>query len=82
MHPCLPACLQSIDASRQRLGVESLDLVQFYWHTYSNKSYVAAALNLAALQVGCAGLAAARPDPASQAFTCRFRTCGPLCLRP
>lgn len=41
---------QSIDASRQRLGVESLDLVQFYWHTYSNKSYVAAALNLAALQ--------------------------------
>ena len=72
--------LQSIDGSRQRLGMESLDLVQvwhgaccllpaaagthpaliplfspvslqFYWHDYSNKNYVAAAQNLAALQV-------------------------------
>ncbi|PSC75888.1 aldo keto reductase isoform B [Micractinium conductrix] len=41
---------QCIDASRQRLGLESLDLVQFYWHDYSNKNYVAAAQNLAALQ--------------------------------
>ncbi|KAL4429190.1 hypothetical protein ABPG77_010169 [Micractinium sp. CCAP 211/92] len=41
---------QSIDASRQRLGVESLDLVQFYWHNYGNKNYVAAAQHLAALQ--------------------------------
>lgn len=41
---------QGIDGSRQRLGMESLDLVQFYWHDYRNKNYVAAAQNLAALQ--------------------------------
>ena len=41
---------RGVDGSRQRLGVDSLDLVQFYWHDYGNKNYVAAALHLAELQ--------------------------------
>lgn len=40
----------SIDASRKRLGVDSLDLIQFYWHDYSNKNYIAAAQHLQTLQ--------------------------------
>ncbi len=48
--------LQSIDGSRKRLGVDSLDLVQFYWHDYANKNYVKAAQHLAELQVGVAAV--------------------------
>ena len=40
---------RSIDNSRINLGVPSLDCVQFYWHDYSNKNYVDAALHLAEL---------------------------------
>ena len=50
-----PAPPQSIDASRQRLQLESLDLVQFYWHDYGTKGYVQAAQHLAALQARCRG---------------------------
>lgn len=31
--------------------MEQLDLVQFYWHQYSNSGYVEAAKHLAELQV-------------------------------
>jgi aryl-alcohol dehydrogenase-like predicted oxidoreductase len=48
--PAATARAQGIDGSRQRLGVDVLDLVQFYWHDYSNKNYVPAALHLADLQ--------------------------------
>ena len=41
---------KGIDNSRKNLGVESLDCVQFYWHDYNNRNYVAAALHLADLQ--------------------------------
>jgi hypothetical protein len=52
-HPflALASCLQSIDASRQRLGLESLPLVQFYWHKYENKGYIQAVQHLGTLQV-------------------------------
>ncbi|KAL4854303.1 putative aldo-keto reductase 1 [Chlorella vulgaris] len=40
----------SIDASRQRLGLESLPLVQFYWHKYENKGYIQAVQHLGTLQ--------------------------------
>jgi len=39
-----------IDRSRQRLGVESLDLVQFHWWNYGVPGIEAAALHLASLQ--------------------------------
>lgn len=41
---------KSIDGSRSNLGVDSLDCVQFYWHDYSNRNYIDAALHLAELQ--------------------------------
>ena len=37
---------QSIDGSLRSLGVEVLDLVQFYWHDYSVPRYVGAAPRL------------------------------------
>ena len=39
-----------IDVSRKRLGRQSLDLLQFYWHDYSIKNYVDAALRLTDMQ--------------------------------
>ena len=42
--------MQSIDNSLRSLGVDALDLVQFYWHDYSAPKYVAAAQRLAELQ--------------------------------
>ena len=39
-----------IDRSRQRLGVERLDLVQFHWWDYAAPRYVDVALELARLQ--------------------------------
>ena len=42
--------LQAIDRSCSRLGMPTLDLVQFYWQDYSIKKYVAAAQQLKALQ--------------------------------
>lgn len=41
---------ESIDLSRQRLGVDALDVVQFYWHDYGEPYYVDAAKHLAELQ--------------------------------
>lgn len=41
---------QSIDISREKLRLDTLDLVQFYWHDYSNPNYVQAAQHLAELQ--------------------------------
>ncbi|KAK9821998.1 hypothetical protein WJX81_006467 [Elliptochloris bilobata] len=41
---------QAVDDSRQRLGVDSIDLIQFYWHDYGVRNYVAAAQHLAAAQ--------------------------------
>ena len=35
--------MQGITRSLQRLCVPQVDLVQFYWHSYSAKNYVAAA---------------------------------------
>ncbi len=50
-----PCCLlQCIDVSRQRLGVDSLDLLQFYWGDYGNRGYVKAAQHLAELQASVA----------------------------
>jgi len=40
-----------IDVSRRRLGRPTLDLLQFYWHDYSIKNYVDAALRLTDMQV-------------------------------
>jgi len=37
---------QRMDRTRSRLGVESLDLVQFYWNDYGSAQYVDAALYL------------------------------------
>jgi hypothetical protein len=37
---------QGIDSSLRSLGVEALDLVQFYWHDYSVPRYVGAAQRL------------------------------------
>lgn len=42
--------MQSIDGSLRSLGVDALDLVQFYWHDYSAPKYVDAAQRLAELQ--------------------------------
>lgn len=39
-----------IDVSRQRLGRPTLDLLQFYWHDYSQPNFVAAAQQLADMQ--------------------------------
>ena len=36
--------------SARRLGVPTLDLVQFYWHDYGNTNYIAAAQHLGRLQ--------------------------------
>ena len=37
--------------SRRRLGRPTLDLLQFYWHDYSTRNYVDAALRLTDMQV-------------------------------
>ena len=42
--------MQSIDNSLRSLGVDALDLVQFYWHDYGAQKYVPAAQRLAELQ--------------------------------
>lgn len=42
--------VQSIDNSLRSLGVDALDLVQFYWHDYGTQKYVSAAQRLAELQ--------------------------------
>ena len=44
------AHVQSIDSSLRSLGLDALDLVQFYWHDYSTPKYVGAAQRLAELQ--------------------------------
>ena len=44
---------RGVGASASRLGLPSLDLIQFYWHDYNDRGYVQAAQNLAKLQVGC-----------------------------
>lgn len=41
---------KSINNSCSNLKTDTLDCVQFYWHDYSNKNYVDAALHLAELQ--------------------------------
>ncbi len=41
---------RTVDRSRARLGVETLDLVQFHWWDYSAPRYVEAAQHLAAMQ--------------------------------
>jgi diketogulonate reductase-like aldo/keto reductase len=41
---------QAVEERCQRLGVPSLDLLQFYWSDYGVKNYVAAAKQLAELQ--------------------------------
>ncbi|GAB4813776.1 hypothetical protein N2152v2_000822 [Parachlorella kessleri] len=41
---------QCIDRSRQRLRMDKLDLLQFYWADYAIEGYVGAALHLAELQ--------------------------------
>ena len=55
LHCSSPSCvcaLQCIDRSRQRLRMDKLDLLQFYWADYAVEGYVGAALHLAELQVG------------------------------
>ncbi len=48
----LPSSAQEyIDVSRRRLGQPTLELLQFYWHDYSIKNYVDAALRLTDMQV-------------------------------
>ena len=47
---CANCAVQAIDSSCRSLGVEALDLVQFYWHDYSAPRYVGAAQRLADLQ--------------------------------
>ena len=47
---CANCAVQAIDSSCRSLGVEALDLVQFYWHDYSAPKYVGAAQRLADLQ--------------------------------
>ena len=47
---CAKRAVQAIDSSCRSLGVEALDLVQFYWHDYSAPRYVGAAQRLADLQ--------------------------------
>ena len=47
---CANCAAQAIDSSCRSLGVEALDLVQFYWHDYSAPRYVGAAQRLADLQ--------------------------------
>ncbi len=49
---------QAIDGSRLRLGLPSLDLIQFFWQDYRNKNYVIVAEHLAELQASCAKHAA------------------------
>ncbi len=44
--------LQSVDGSRLRLGVNSIDLLQLYWDDYNNKNYRVVAQHLAELQAG------------------------------
>ena len=39
----------NVAASAKRLGLDSLDLVQFYWHDYGNKNLIQAGLHLAEL---------------------------------
>jgi len=41
---------KSINNSCSNLKTDALDCVQFYWHDYSNKNYIDAALHLAELQ--------------------------------
>ena len=41
---------QGIDNSLRSLGVDTLDLVQFYWHDYSVPRYVGAAQRLQVIQ--------------------------------
>ena len=36
------ACVQGIQGSLQRLGLPTVDLVQFYWNNYQVPKYVAA----------------------------------------
>ena len=43
-------CPQAIDTSVRSLGVDALDLVQFYWHDYGARKYVGAAQRLAEQQ--------------------------------
>ena len=47
---CANCAVQAVDSSCRSLGVEALDLVQFYWHDYSAPRYVGAAQRLADLQ--------------------------------
>lgn len=46
----LHGCAQGIVSSLSALGVDALDLVQFYWHDYGVPNYVAAAQRLHELQ--------------------------------
>lgn len=41
---------RGVDGSRARLGLDTFDCVQFYWHDYNTPGYVDAALALADLQ--------------------------------
>lgn len=41
---------ENIDISRQRMGVESLDLIQFHWWEYGNPNYLDALKYMAELQ--------------------------------
>jgi aryl-alcohol dehydrogenase-like predicted oxidoreductase len=41
---------QAIDRSRRRMGVDSLDLLQFHWWDYADASYIEALRHLADLQ--------------------------------
>jgi aryl-alcohol dehydrogenase-like predicted oxidoreductase len=40
----------SIETSRKRLGVDTIPLIQFYWHDYQNKTYIQAAQHLQTLK--------------------------------
>lgn len=46
MSSCCRVLAQGIDGSLRSLGVDALDLVQFYWHDYSVPRYVGAAQRL------------------------------------
>lgn len=41
---------QAIDLSRQRMGVQTLDMLQFHWWDYGNSAYIDALRHLADLQ--------------------------------
>jgi aryl-alcohol dehydrogenase-like predicted oxidoreductase len=43
---------EAIRTSRMRMGVESLDLLQFHWWEYDDASYLDALKHLAGLQHG------------------------------